>query len=89
MLSRNWCRADAVMVACDAENLATALADVDDARLDTLFKLVNWRLPSAALASLLLRSRTPAAFSNDDTRGTVTVRVMTGLSRLLLKRFLP
>jgi len=89
MLSRNWCRADAVMVACDVEYLATALLDVDDARLDTLFKLVNWRLPNVALPSLLVRSRTPAVFSNDDTRGAVTVRVMTGLSRLLLKRFLP
>lgn len=67
MLSRNWCKADAVMVACDTGNLVTPLLDADDAKLDTLFKLVNWRLPRVALLSLPVRSRTPAVLSKDVT----------------------
>ena len=47
MLWRNSCSAEAVIVACDEENLWWLVTDAVDPFFDTLFRLENWRFPNA------------------------------------------
>jgi len=47
MLWRNSCSAEAVIVACDEENLWWLVTDAADPFFDTLFRLENWRFPKA------------------------------------------